>query len=442
MKRVLRYWPVLASFLAACGTDEPAPASPDAGVDASTPVPEASAPIPTDAGAEAKAPFGFPKLAPTEQLGCPGNVRIEGDEIDTTLLGGPNGDPARTFVSFTDGTVGAMFSRIDMTAVRFDSRLTPLVEYPVGTLTIPRTGLSGGSVHSRTGMLTGYSLAGFPSSGPRNAFGAFFSFDFATDIATTFAYDGTIDGKVVTAGASTSDDVDSYAWAKVREDAEGESSSILRRSLRSGSRWQRTGLDSIPSAQWQENGETHFFLSGFERGTDAVVDDDGRVARTTEVLGLPRTTNPCSSSRVTRAGSTLVILRDVVNVDCTDPAYATSPHETWVHLPGDPVGVRLLDGIKRDSRGFALDTLRFGTNADAVMGNDVVDTDNFVATLQRLDANLRKVGNVVSVPRKGRPFVNSMALSPILGGYFWFVPYILDGGNNISSAAFRLVCAP
>ncbi len=437
MKRVLRYWPVLVSFLAACGSEEPVPAAPDASVDASVPVPEASAPIPTDGGAEAKAPFGFPKLAPTEQLGCPGNVRIEGDEIDTTLLGGPNGDPARTFVSFTDGTVGAMFSRIDMTAVRFDSRLTPLVEYPVGTLAIPRTGLSGGSVHSRTGMLTGYSLTGFPSSGPRNAFGAFFSFDFATDIATTFAYDGTIDGKVVTAGASTSDDVDSYAWAKVKEGAEGESSSVLRRSLRSGSKWHRTGLQAIPSAQWQERGETHFLVQGF----DTVVDDDGRVASSTEVPVFPRTTSPCSSSRVARAGSTLVIIRDVVNVDCSDPIYATSPHETWVHLPGDSVGTRLPDD-KRDSRGFSLTVLQLGPKADALFANDVVDTDNFVATLQRLDANLRKVGNVVSVPRRGRPFVPSMSLAPILGGYFWFVPYILDGGNNISKAAFRLVCAP
>ena len=282
---------------------------------------------------------------------------------------------------------------------------------------------------------------GFPSGGSRIAFGAFFSFDFSTDIATSFGYDGTIDGKVVTSGGTTGDDVETYAWAKVTEGAEGESSSILRRSFRSGSKWQRTALEAIPKAQWHDKGDTHFLVQGFSNSVDVVVEHDGRVASSTEVPALPRTSNPCSSSSVVRAGSTLAVLRDVVNLDCSDPAARTAPHETWIHLPGDTVGTKLSDG-KIDSRGFSLVNVHLGPKADALMANDLVDTDNFVATLQRLDANLRKVGNIVSVPRKGRPYPTSMSLSPILGGYLWFVPYILDGGTSISSAAFHLVCAP
>jgi len=367
-----------------------------------------------------------------DKLGCEGNIRIEGPAIDVTKKLGLGLLSDRAFVSFADGTFGVVAPEFFPEARRLDERLETLEAHPLGRLFDTSAGSSGSLYHLRNGGHAGIFYGGRTTTGAVTQIASLLGYDFAANEALEERYAAEVEGLPVVGWGATGDDTESFAWARLTE---GANTVQWRRPFRKGGAWQRTGIDRIPTAQWQEGGKAHFLA--LDR--DVVLAPDGKVESDTPFSAIPETTTPCATSTIARTGTSLVTVRNVVSVPCSDPARNTTPFEIWVHLPNDTTGRKLAENIPR-SASFPLVELNWGPKVDSFVRVDRSDPTKFTAKLQRLDASLRDLGNAVEVTLPGRNAPST--LSPVAGGYYWFVGNILDGGTTITTSAYHLVCAP
>ena len=433
MNELRRCLPLVA-WLAACGTSpSPAPSADEAG--APEPTMDGSLPAkPKDAGPDARVLGPAVPVSP-DKLGCEGNVRIDGPAIDATGLFTIGVKPERAVVSFTDGTFAATALEYEVTVKRFDERLRVLAKYPIGPRELPRPGVSGAFSPFRDGAAIGLALPGRTSDNPSRAVASIFGFDFETQKTNVERYDTTVEGKPVVFWSVTEGATETFLWAVLEEDT---SRRAWRRTMRPGAPWQRTGLAYAPWTQWQVGGKEHFLVS-VDGGREAVIAPDGTVESDAQVATIPNTTEPCAFSDVRRASSTLITVRDIVRLPCSDPARNTAPYELWVHLPGDAVGRKLGD-FNRSGQRPALAELQLGPKIDALVTVDPADGTKFTTRLQRLDARMQNVGTPLEVTLPGRHGVSKLV--PIAGGYFWFVDNIPLGTNNVLSSGYHVVCAP
>lgn len=396
----------------------PVGAGSDGGIDSSRP---------KDAGRDARGPLGPAVVVAPDALGCPGQVRVDGPAIDTSTWPLIRERPEAGLLSFADGTFGAVVMEYDVVAARLGPRLELLASYPIAPLDLPRPGVTGGAPHVRNGSMTGVGLAGGVGNTDAVA-GRYFSYDFAKGESWTMAYDETVDGRVVSRGATTGDEKTSFAWSRVVDEA---GSSVWRRAF-GASAWQKTDLSAIPETQWEEGGATHVF----DGTNDVVVAADGTVVRQSVVPMIENTVSPCSFGQVVRTGSAFITLRSIRRLPCSDPGANAVPSEYWGHLDGDPVGRKLGEATPDENRRNLLQFL-WGHGVDAVVRHDTTDGTKFVAHLQRLGPRLEPLGDVVSITERGRP--SRSKLIPVKGGYFWFVGRV-ESGNTILQSAYKLVC--
>lgn len=432
MTQARRYLPALLCVFAACGPSGPLDpplivSLGDGGV-----LPEdAASPPPLDAS-DARV-LGEAVLVSPDKLGCDGNMRIEGPPIVAASGVHLHESPDRGLVSFADGTVGSVTGGLVATAARLDERLLALEARPIGTWSELARDSSGKTYHFRNGSHLGLFYGGrVPSPDPLHI-AMLYGYDFTTGEKLERTFIDTVAGKRVRGWAATGDETSAYGWALVAESV--DAMVAYRVPLRKDGAWQRTELGAdLPTNQWQEGAKTHFLVAG---ARDVVLDGDGKVENDTPFAMVPDTTTPCAVGKVARTGSSLVTIREVADVSCTDPAYATAPYALWVHLPGDTAGRKLADGLPRTGERPRI-VLHSGPDVDSFVRFEVTGPDVFTAKLQRLDASLRDRGNSVEVALSGRPGPSQIVA--VGGGYYWFVGALLPGGDAVSTTAYRLVC--